>query len=575
MGSYSIQARRFVKQQVDTLPSPCFATEAQASSTFEALKLNATWRLTQRGTLAVLPTTGSENTAGNMAKLDHLDAFAFCADHADGQHILRMGLVAYRVTLPDAFIGATMQSIQLSLHGDPHLRDGAIVGIAPSISDQPASDWVAAIQNAPGKIIQGVVRTEVPNPTPSLPNGVLWYARSKVYTLSATGAFDDGAQGIFPPAGMPLQKHLFIYVAMANYQRVRNMWVEGSAMMNSGIAFSATGYGLPPDGALPDGSEEAFVVEQISDTSFLSFPSRISYPDADIDETVVERIFGQGASIGITAYHPDNNCESENRDILNHIQMLKTNPKGYMDLVFATNSLSQSGKTTCLFAGMYLALHSISSPDISQTVYNLIRKYQRTFVRLQSRSTMYRLEWDRPTAGGIVTVQESYASIATGTNAKMSVTLWFLPSSVLQNEHPDRYIFRNGTHKKPQFWSGSVETLDGMMRLNNPTRIPNTSDYSQGCGFNVPVNIPFVLDGQQGILFMTPDIDVMDLTVFVQNRINQPSISNIDEPGFSMIPLSDDKGFATQAMFNVETTRWLRTFFVRVFNGATGGVTIQ
>ena len=595
MGNYSIQARRFVMQQVDTLPSPCFSTEAQASSTFEALKLNATWRLTPRGTLAVLPVTGSENTEGNMAKLDNLDAFSFCTDHKDGQHILRMGLVAYRATLPNAFIGTNMSSISINLHGDPFLRDGTIVGIVPSASDLPASDWVTTMQNAQGKIIQGAKRTEVSAATPSCPNCVTWFSQSKVYALTGNTTFDDGATGSFPSGGITLQKHLFIYIAMANYQRVRNAWVEGSAMMNSAIAFTAAGVGLPPDGALPSGDDEAFVVEQVSDLNIRNLPSRIPYLGVDPSfaqtPNPAERLFGQGCSVGLTHYIPNVSCEYSLPDMLAHIMMLKSDPKGYMDLVFATDATggSDSAKTTCLFAGMALYLGSVyPTVGVGNNLYNLIRKYQRTRIKLQSLSNTYRLQVYIPVAGtGVggdgsdVTVSANSVTTAQYTNARITATLWFLPNSVLHNEHPDVYILRNGTHKKPQFWAGNVPSLDGLIRLNDPIAIPNNMlNYMTGMGFNVPVTIPPQLDGQSGTLFIAPDLAVADLTpsLIWENRIDEKFSSNVDEPPLQLIPIVDDNnnpnGFATQAYFASAETKWLRTMYVKVFNGKTSGQTV-
>lgn len=491
MGSYSIQARRFVKQQVDAVPSPSFATVAQSSSTFEALKLNAAWRLTQRGTLAVLPVTGSENTEGNAAKLDHLDAFAYCTDHEDGNHILRMGLVAYRATLPDAFLGSKMTSLSLSLHGDPFLRDGVVVGVTTSMSEVPAGDWTGAIQNSPGKIIQGVRRTEVPAATPQQPNAVTWFAQSKLYTLAGDTTFDDGAAGVFPSAGITLMKHLYIYVALANYQRVRNAWVEGSAMMNSGIAFTAVGPGLPPDGALPDGAP--LVVRCISDANFLSpNPSNLPY-EIDVMPAGGNVRFGLGAAVGLDLFADRTVCQPYAEDFHSWLLGLRDVPGSYKDFILVQGNGSQMSPT-CMVTGMLASIVHISGNQANSRA--LIRAYVKSLVMLENAAQEL---W-------LVNMDASAPVFTKIIQATVTVTPWFIPLSVLGNRHPDAFIMDAGLHKNPDFWAGRGASVGGLLKLGEPVIIPKDIPLDNTKGIRIPVTIPSTMDGVYGVLYLAPDL---------------------------------------------------------------------
>jgi hypothetical protein len=559
MGSYSILARRFIRQQVDGIPTPSFATAAQVSSTFDALRSGTAWRLTPRGTLAVLPVTGSENTEGNMAKLDHLDAFAFCTGHTeDGQHILRMGLAAYRLTLPDAFVGAKMDSVTLNLHGDPFLRDGAVVGVAPSAGAQPAADWAAAVRDAPAKIIQAVARGEVPAPTPSCPSCKTWFARSREYALGYGASFEDGAAGVFPQGGVTLAKYLFIYVAMANYQRVRNAWVEGSAMMNSVIRFTASGPGLPPDGVLPDGEQEAFAVARIDDTTIGATLSNVPYEGLADPPVWTDARFGQGAYVGLNLFAAKELCASgiTAEDFERWAIALRGVPSAHTDLVAVSNTAQDSGKIVRCWRGGVLA-YMIPNYRYGETQYNtrgLVRRYQKTLVRLQGESAQWWLLY-APTKQNPVCVSS---------NARITLTLWFLPVTALGNTHPDRYVMDKKLHKNPSFWSGGAETLDGLIRLGGAV-IPNRS-WSVNEGFPVPVAIPPALDSQSGILFMAPDIEGVVRT--------QPALGVGvfgSEPSTVIHPLADGGEVMTQASGSAALNDY-QSLLLAVYNGRPANV---
>lgn len=208
--TYYASAKRFCRQY---RASNLTATYASLTSAVEAAaRLQVTpWKFIPAYRSPSYP--AHAETAENPADRDYFDAYEMCAEHADTMHRAYAGCAAYRIELPDAFIGATLESLAVAVSSDPYNPFGARVAIATSAAgaNQPAEDW--------DTIREGSAHADGQAPRTVSTDGTLWYGATATVTLT-------------PAGGLVLGKYVWVYLTLENYERARNGWLEGASKIN-------------------------------------------------------------------------------------------------------------------------------------------------------------------------------------------------------------------------------------------------------------------------------------------------------------------------------------------------------
>jgi len=208
--TYYASSKRFLRQYRATNLT---ATYASLTSSVEAAsRLQTTpWKFIPVYHSASYP--AHIETTSNPADRDYFDAYLMCAEHADTLHRSYAGCAAFRIELPDAFIGATLESLSVAVSSDPYNPSGARVAIATSAAgaNQPADDWDA--------IREGSAYAAGQAPRTVSADGTLWYGATATATMTPVG-------------GLVLGKYLWVYLTLENYERARNGWLEGASKIN-------------------------------------------------------------------------------------------------------------------------------------------------------------------------------------------------------------------------------------------------------------------------------------------------------------------------------------------------------
>ena len=237
--TYLAGAKRFIRRYSAANASATYASLAAAS---EALRLlqSTPWTLVDADTATSFP-PHVEIEASHEA-MDAYDAYLTCGDHADGQHRAYAGMAAYRIELPAAAVGLTLESVTLQANCDPYNPFGARVAVATTASTEanPSQSWITARE--------GAAHADGVAPRTTSADGARWYPA----VASAT---------LVPDGGLVLGKYVWIYISLENHERARNGWLEGAARLVPTFQLTTstaiTGYadGDDLDGGYPAPSE--------------------------------------------------------------------------------------------------------------------------------------------------------------------------------------------------------------------------------------------------------------------------------------------------------------------------------
>ena len=206
--TYYASAVRFQKRYKAPTLTPTSAAYTAAVAAWHGLRSEPWYRVAANKVAVLTPheTAG----AGEPADREYYDAYELCAEHAAAQHRCYAGMTAYRIALPDAAVGLSLESLSVSVSCDPYNRYGARLALAASASASPSDDWDLCRD--------GVASAAGVAPRTTSTDGTLWY-----------GATADAA--IAPAGGLSLPKYLWVFLSLENYQRSRNGWLEGSAIL--------------------------------------------------------------------------------------------------------------------------------------------------------------------------------------------------------------------------------------------------------------------------------------------------------------------------------------------------------
>lgn len=216
--SYLVSANRYVRQaQTDVKYAINASAAAVADATSRLKSAVTTW------VLSSLDNGSSPNHTGTLtATSEQYDAYAFCGDHdaVTGDHVAFVGAVAYRVKLPAAAFagGVNIQSVAVTVNGDPYLVAGARVSVVNNSSETPESNWATHFA---GTANSGAIAER----TTATANGVTkWYPAAEAATL------------VISAGGTQAYEYVWIYLMLEDYNTTSRIpWVEGGAALSPSI----------------------------------------------------------------------------------------------------------------------------------------------------------------------------------------------------------------------------------------------------------------------------------------------------------------------------------------------------
>lgn len=212
--TYYASAIRFQKRYRAPTLTATSAAYTAAVAAWQAMP-NQPWYKVSKDKRATL-TPHDTSAKGEPADREYYDAYELCAEHASSMHRAYAGMSAYRIMLPDAAVGLTLESIAMSVSSCPYNPYGARIAVKTSSDVVPTRCWTCAreggVASADKNFAAGV------SPRTASEDGATWYGATSTCTIA-------------PAAGLVLQKYLYVFVSLENYQRSRNGWLEGSSIV--------------------------------------------------------------------------------------------------------------------------------------------------------------------------------------------------------------------------------------------------------------------------------------------------------------------------------------------------------
>lgn len=212
--SYLVSANRYVRQAQTASRYAINVTSAAVADAAARLKADAaTW------VLSALDNGGAPNHTGTLTVAsEQYDAYAFCGDHdaTAGEHKAFMGAVVYRVKLPAAAFagGVNIQSVAVTVNGDPYLVGGARVAVVNNSTTTPEPNWTTHFA---GTVNSGVIAKRT---TATVGGVARWYPTSEAATL------------VLSVGGTQAYEYIWIYLMLEDYNTTSRIpWVEGGAAL--------------------------------------------------------------------------------------------------------------------------------------------------------------------------------------------------------------------------------------------------------------------------------------------------------------------------------------------------------
>jgi len=203
---------RFIRQ-VQTQPMALLATAAAAVQA-ESLLQSAPWQQSSQENSTFPPRMTSGQLGVPLAPL--YDACKYVSDYADGNHLVRAGMVAYRYRVPSAATTGTpanVLSISVEAYVDRWLVDGITVAAYLSDDPSPAADWAT--------LRSGDVALSAQLPmdyTADVPPARIVIEKNATLTLTF-------------PAASAAKAYLYVILSLEDYSTARGFWVEGAALL--------------------------------------------------------------------------------------------------------------------------------------------------------------------------------------------------------------------------------------------------------------------------------------------------------------------------------------------------------
>lgn len=219
------KAARFLRKYTASADTPVYAAAIDAQTCVLAL-CDVPWE-ESRNPGGAFTSHNADSLDENVANRDAFDAALFCAGHAGGKHRAYANAACYRITVPEAGIGATLENISFSAASDPYNAAGLRIHVFTSDDpDVPMNCRTLRGEDASGDIIDqsATAAGAVPRTAQTAADGsVSWFAASGTVSLSPD---------------LTLEKYIFIVVALENYNTSRGNWLEGSGFARNDFSLT-------------------------------------------------------------------------------------------------------------------------------------------------------------------------------------------------------------------------------------------------------------------------------------------------------------------------------------------------
>lgn len=228
--NYTIRGRRWQRLYTAAKATPVYSAESEASLAARTI-CDVPWTMTSGNFVPCLTAHAgtAEADTHNLESREYFDAAAFCAGHENGMHRVYAQATCYRFALPQTAAGKRMNTIALTVSGDPYLRDGARIAVLTNSTGIIPTDCTTCRTGNVHK--EGVAKRTVSA------DGTRWYGKTERVVLTPSG-------------GLTLGSFLYVFVILENYAYSRSEYIEGSACIQPNVEIGLSG---PVTGWTTDG----------------------------------------------------------------------------------------------------------------------------------------------------------------------------------------------------------------------------------------------------------------------------------------------------------------------------------
>lgn len=228
MASYNLIGQRILRKYTAPHKSPTYAATIEAQTIVESLCAVPWQKVADRAARMTYHTEENVGSEGapisgleqNVRIRDQFDAALFCAEHRGGQHRAYANAAVYHYVLPDGSL-PKLTRLVAKVTSDPYNAAGARIALLTNATGEIPTNCNACRT--------GDAHAEGVAPRTVASNGN-WLPTRADCIFSATPAAGEVA---LPSGGLPLQKHLFVFVLMESYSTVRGNWLEGCSFIQN------------------------------------------------------------------------------------------------------------------------------------------------------------------------------------------------------------------------------------------------------------------------------------------------------------------------------------------------------
>lgn len=248
---YRIHGARFLRKYTAAEKSSNYAYMADVRKIADTL-CKVPWTRVSGDVAATTTIHTEEGLDWNEPERDRFDAAEWCGEHADGFHRAFAQAACYVFKLPASAVGKAIEKIRVNVTSDPYNPYGARIAAMTSATLEIPMDCQTVregeVFRAPDEDGMGAAprlfRT-------NQDGSQTWYANSEIVELE-------------PGSTLTAKQYLFVFVALENYNRGRDGWIEGSSYIDNDVELTLSA------------AASDFVEDEINDCSQVVAP--VEYP---------------------------------------------------------------------------------------------------------------------------------------------------------------------------------------------------------------------------------------------------------------------------------------------------------
>lgn len=246
---YRIHGARFLRKYTAAEKSSNYAYMADVRKIADTL-CKVPWTRVSGDVAATTTIHTEEGLDWNEPERDRFDAAEWCGEHADGFHRAFAQAACYVFKLPATAVGKAIEKIRVNVTSDPYNPYGARIAAMTSATLEIPMDCQTVregeVFRAPDEDGMGAA----PRLYRTNQDGTqTWYANSEIVELE-------------PGETLTAKQYLFVFVALENYNRGRDGWIEGSSYIDNDVELTLSAAASDfVDGEINDCSQVVAPVE--------------------------------------------------------------------------------------------------------------------------------------------------------------------------------------------------------------------------------------------------------------------------------------------------------------------------